>query len=302
MMPMPQRRLTSVAVRTGGEIYLFDCGEGTQVPYKTLHLGLRPLRLIAVSHLHADHCLGLPGLLMLRAQMPDPEPLSVVGPPGLERFIRHLRQDLAMYINYEIRITEWAASATTLAYEDEKIRLAWEPVAHSVFCLGYRLEEHPRPGRFDTAAAEALGIPFGPLRGRLQRGEAVVLPSGEAVRPEQVLGPTRPGRRIAFITDTTLTPALERLLHQVDLAFLEGMFLPEHLDEALAKKHLTVDQATDAATRAGAGRVILLHLSPRYEVKEEGRFDAVAAEHHPRARVGREGEVIELPLPEQGAQ
>ena len=90
---MPMRRLTSVGLRTGqGSVYLFDCGEGTQIPYKELHLGLRALKLVAVTHLHADHCLGLPGLLMLRAQMPDPEPLTVLGPPGLKSFIHHVRR------------------------------------------------------------------------------------------------------------------------------------------------------------------------------------------------------------------
>jgi ribonuclease Z len=310
MMPMPRRRLTAVALRLGGWVYLFDCGEGTQVPYKEAHLGQRGLRLCAITHLHADHCLGLPGMLMLRAQMPDPEPLTLVGPPGLARFVRDVRRDLALYINYEIRIEEHAGQSGVgrrgaptggeleLAYEDEQLRLFWQPVAHSCFCLGYRLEERDRPGRFDPAAADALGIPFGPLRGQLQRGETVVTPSGATVQPGQVLGPQRRGRHLAFITDTGLAPSLPTLLRDTDLAFLEGMFLSEHLQEALEKKHLTVEQAATAAREAGVKRLMLVHLSPRYDAADVGRLQEEASRHHPAARVARDGEQLALPFPE----
>lgn len=297
---MPRRRLTSVAVRLGGWVYLFDCGEGTQVPYKELHLGLRPLRVVAVSHLHADHCLGLPGLLMLRAQMPDPEPLLILGPPGLRRFLRHVREDLAVFINYEIEVREWAPPAAPeddLAYEDELLRLRWRPLAHSTLCLGYRLEEHERPGRFDPDAAERLGVPFGPLRGRLQAGEAIVLEGERRVEPAQVLGPPRRGRRIAFVTDTAPCASLAPLLAGTDVAFLEGMFLPEHREEAASKKHLSVDQAAQAATEAQVDRLVLVHLSPRYEGAEVKALGAEAARLHARVEVARDGQRIEVPLP-----
>jgi ribonuclease Z len=300
MMPMPRRRLTAVALRLGGWVYLFDCGEGTQVPYKELHLGQRGLRLCAITHLHADHCLGLPGMLMLRAQMPDPEPLTLVGPPGLARFVRDVRRDLALYINYEIRIEEWKGKPDELelAYEDEQLRLFWQPVLHSVFCLGYRLEERDRPGRFDPAAADALGVPFGPLRGQLQRGESVVTPGGATVQPEQVLGPRRRGRHLAFITDTGLAPSLPALLRETDLSFVEGMFLSEHREEALEKKHLTVEQAATAAREAGVKRLMLVHISPRYDAADVGRLQEEASQHHPVARVARDGEQLALPFPE----
>lgn len=298
MMPMPRRRLTSVAIRVEGQVYLFDCGEGTQVPYKELHLGQRAMRLIAVTHLHADHCLGLPGLLMLRAQMPEPPPLTVLGPPGLARFINHMRRDLAMYINYEVRVQEWSEEAEAQAYSDELVRVLWEPLDHTTFCLGYRLEEHPRPGRFDPATADALGVPRGPLLGRLQQGHAVQLPDGTTVQPSQVLGPTRRGRRVAFATDTTVAPRLAPLLQDTDLAFLESMFLDEHVEEAAIKKHMTVTQAASAARDAGAARLVLVHLSPRYDEADLRRFEQQALPHHPHAQVARDGQVITLPLPD----
>lgn len=300
MMPMPRRRLSAVAVRLGGWVYLFDCGEGTQVPYKELHLGQRGLRLCAITHLHADHCLGLPGMLMLRAQMPDPGPLTLLGPPGLSRLVRDMRRDLALYINYRIEIREWRGqgSEQQLAYRDELLELYWQPLDHSVLCLGYRLQEHARPGRFDPQAADALGVPFGPLRGELQRGREVMTSEGRKVRPEQVLGPPRRGRRLVFATDTAPTPALSSLLQDADLAFLEGMFLAEHAEEAAAKKHLTVEQAASLAARAGVARLVLTHLSPRYEASQLAELQAEASRHHPAARIARDGELYTVPLPE----
>ena len=298
-MPMPRRRLTSVGLRTGqGTVYLFDCGEGTQIPYKEQHLGLRALRVIAVTHLHADHCLGLPGLLMLRAQMPDPEPLTVLGPPGLKKFIQHVRRDLGMYINYEIKIHRWSEDGQALAYEDDEVQISWRPLNHSVLCLGYRLEEHVRPGRFDPLAAEELGVPRGPLWGKLQQGQAVETPLGERVLPEQVLGAPRRGRRVAFITDTAPCDQMDSLLQGADLALLEGMFHSEHMEDALSKKHMTVEQSCVAASRAGVAQVVLVHLSPRYSGQDIPRLTEEARRHHSRVRVGRDGETFELGAPE----
>lgn len=298
MMPMPHRRLSSVAVRVEGRVYLFDCGEGTQVPYKEQHVGMRSLTLIVVSHLHADHVLGLPGLLMLRAQMPDPDTLTLVGPPGLGRFVRNVRADLRMHITYPIEVIEWSKGAGDVAFENDQLRLIWKPLAHSVLSLGYRLEEHVRPGRFDSEAARALGIPEGPLYGRLQRGETVTLDDGAQVQPEQVLGPARRGRHLALIGDTADTPALRELLADVDLAFMESMFLPEHTAEAAEKRHMTVDGSARAARDAGAQRLVLLHVSPRYENRDLKQFTKVAREILPAAELGREGQLVEVPLPD----
>jgi len=298
MMPMPHRRLSSVAVRTGGAVYLFDCGEGTQVPYKELHLGLRPLRVVIISHLHADHVLGLPGMLMLRAQMPDAGPLTLVGPPGLGRFVRNVRADLKMHVRYPIDVIEWSADADAVAYRDEHVQLLWQPLSHSVLCLGYRLEEHQRPGRFDPQAARELGVPSGRLFGQLQSGETVTTPDGETVRPEQVLGPARRGRHMAYATDTVVTPSMQPLLRAVDVAFVESMFLPEHAADAADKKHMTAEQAAQAACEAAVNRLVLLHISPRYENRDLKRFKETARAIHPRSEVAREGQLIEVPLPD----
>lgn len=305
MMPMPGRPLTAVAVRTGGAVYLLDCGEGTQVLYKALHVGMRALRMVALTHLHADHCLGLPGLLMLRSQMDDPDPLTIVGPFGIERFTRHVIRDLACRITFRLdfveidtRQEESGKGPFLVAYEDDLVRLRWGPLHHSVFCVGYRLEEHERPGRFSIEAAQGLGLPPGPLYGRLQTGEEVTVPDGTVVRPEQVLGPTRPGRLVAYCTDTAPCKNLYRVLDQVDLAFLEGMFLPEHTEEAKQKRHLTVADAARIAKRSNVRQTILVHLSPRYDNKLARQVDEVARGVHDAVRRGRDGERFELRLRE----
>ncbi|HSB66625.1 MAG TPA: MBL fold metallo-hydrolase, partial [Anaerolineales bacterium] len=193
---MPGRFLTSVAVRLQGQLYLFDAGEGCQINLKRTKLGIKPLRVMAVSHLHGDHCLGVPGLLMMRAQVPGAGPLTILGPPGIERFIRQVHESLAFFLDYPLSFVEWNEGHSEVAYEDDLIRILWGPLKHTTLCLGYRLEEHLRPGKFKPEAAKALGIPYGPLWGKLQRGETITLDQGSKISPDQVLGPSRPGRKV----------------------------------------------------------------------------------------------------------
>jgi len=298
MMPMPYRFLTTLAVRHQGQLYFFDAGEGCQINLKRAKLGIKALRVLAVSHLHGDHCLGVPGLLMMRAQVADPPPLAILGPPGIERFVSQLQEILGFFMNYPIRFIEWHEDSDETAYQDEHIRILWSPLKHTTFCLGYRFEEHARPGKFRLDAAEALGIPSGPLRGRLQRGEAVVLDSGKRILPEQVVGPPRRGRHICYAVDTRPAQSLHRLCNGVDAAFLDGMFLTEHQEEAEEKGHMTVDEAARLATRAGAHRTVLVHISPRYSEDDIKGPGAAALERFPNAEMGRDLQVYSIPYAE----
>lgn len=287
-MPMPDRFLTSLAVRHEGQTYLFDAGEGAQVALKKVKLGIKNLRVLSVSHLHADHCLGVPGLLMMRAQVPDPGPLTLLGPPGIEAFVSRLRELLGFFINYPVRFVEWTEKAPETAYEDESVRVLWAPLKHTAFCLGYRIEEHPRPGKFKESAAKALGIPAGPSWGKLQKGEAVTAEDGTTVLPDQVLGPSRPGRHVCYAVDTRPSKALYRLAGDADLAFLDGMFHPEQGAEAEARGHMTVDDAARVAARAGVRRAVLVHISPRYGDEDMEALTAAAVGRFPRTEMGRD--------------
>ncbi len=288
MMPMPDRLLTSVAVRLGGCCYLFDAGEGVQLGLKRTHLGMGGLKVVAITHLHADHCLGLPGLLMLRAQIDHPEPLTLLGPPGLSRFVQQNQEILRFHINYPIHCVEWQSQKTAVAYQDHQVRIIWQPLEHTRFCLGFRLEEQRRPGKFHPERARALEILEGPHWGRLQRGETVFLPSGHTITPDQVMGPSRRGRHICYAVDTRPCAGLEMLCREVDMAFVEGMFLPEDGQHADAKGHLTVVEAADIAFRAGARRAVLVHISPRYGAEDLPDLERAAREHFAEARIGRD--------------
>ena len=276
MMPMPYRLLTSLAVRLNGRIYLFDAGEGAQLGLKETRIGVRGIAAIAVSHLHADHCLGIPGIMMLRAQTEAAEPLAIVGPPGIERFVRQTHENLGFYLNYPLQFKEWAPDENAPAFEDDQVRILWAPLEHSRFCLGYRLEERERPGKFHAHRALALGVPKGPSWGSLQRGEPVTLDDGRNITPDQVLGESRRGRHVAYVVDTRPCRAVYRLSEAADMAFLEGMFLPEDAEHAESKDHLTVADASRIAARAGVKRAVLVHVSPRYDGETLSRLEAAA--------------------------
>ncbi|HQN20193.1 MAG TPA: ribonuclease Z [Syntrophobacteraceae bacterium] len=299
MMPLPDRLLSSLAVRLNGRTYLFDAGEGTQLGWKRAQLALRGFKLLAVTHLHADHCLGVPGLLMLRAQMDDPEPFTVLGPPGIRSFLEETRKGLGFYLNYPIHFIEWSETSESLAYEDDQVRILWQPLKHTRFCLGYRMEEHERPGRFNPGRAVQLGIRKGPLWGELQKGNEIILESGKAITPCQVLGPARSGRHLAYVVDTRPTKALYTLCRNVDIAFMEGMFLPEHAEHADIKGHMTVIEASRLARRAGVKQAILIHISPRYSGEDLQQIEDKAREAFETIKVGRDLDVYSVPYTDQ---
>jgi ribonuclease Z len=185
-----------------------------------------------------------------------------------------------------------------VAYEDDDLTISWKPLRHRVPCLGYRLEEHGRPGRFDPDRARALGVPEGPLWGALQRGEHVHVEGRGEVAPGEILGRPRRGRAVAYCTDTAPCDTIEELCAGVDVAFVEGMFMPEHEEEGRLKMHLTVEQAAAATRRAGALRTVLVHLSPRYGAGDIRRIDGLARKVNRTARMGRDLMVIDVPLPD----
>lgn len=298
MMPMPYRLLTSLAVRLNGRVYLFDAGEGAQLGLKKSRVGVRGLGVLAVTHLHADHCLGIPGILMLRSQIQDPEPLTIIGPPGIERFIRQVHENLGFYLSFPIIFIEWSSQCGEVAFEDDQVRVIWHPLEHSRFCLGYRLEEYDRPGRFKPHRAADLSIPQGSLWGKLQKGQPVTLENGREITPAEVLGEPRRGRHIAYVVDTRPTKGIYRLCKDADIAFMEGMFLPDDAEHADAKGHLTVVDAARIARRAGVRRAVLVHISPRYDKDEIHLLAAAAESRFAEAEMGEDLRVYHVAFPE----
>lgn len=296
---MPYRYLTSLVVRLQGFMYMFDAGEGTQIALKKAAIGVKNLRVLALSHLHGDHCLGIPGILMMRAQLEEPGPLTILGPPGTEEFLKSVHQALRFHLSFPVNFVEWRQEGPQEAYRDELVRISWEPLSHTTFCLGFRLEEHQRPGKFRPDAARRLGVPEGPLWGELQRGREVSLENGTRVAPGQVAGTPRRGRSVCYAVDTKACKSLYRICREVDMAFLDGMFLPQHSQEAAQKGHMTAEDAARVASRCGSKKVVLVHLSPRY--KEESEIQAMehsAKKRHPEAHVGKDLTMYSISLPD----
>jgi ribonuclease Z len=262
MMPLPNRFLTSVLLRREGDLFLFDGGEGTQVSLRRLNLRWKKISAIFVSHTHADHVTGIPGLLMLSSQVDRDDPLYIFGPPRIAEYIETSRRVLDMYINYEIIVKEIVSPGVVYSGDGFKIRAF--PLRHTKPCLGYTLEEDLRPGEFYPQKAEALSVRRGPLWSRLQAGETVRAEDGSEVRPEQVLGPPRSGRKFSFVTDTLAFPEISAEVAGSDFFVCEGMFERELEESAREKKHMTAEQAARLALAAKVKKLALIHYSPRY--------------------------------------
>jgi len=267
MMPLPYRHLTSMLLRREGELFLFDAGEATQISIRRLNLRWKKITAIFLSHMHADHVTGLPGILMLSSQVDRDEPLYIYGPPRIAEFIEQTRKSLDMYINYEIIVREFAEPKVLWETPDFSIRSFG--LRHTKPCFGYTLEENPRPGAFFPEKAADLGVPRGPLWSVLQGGKDVVLPSGKTVHPQDVLGPPRSGRKVSYVTDSLYFPEIARDVGGSDLLVCEGMFEEALASSALEKRHMTARQAATLARDAGGVRQLgLIHYSPRYADKE----------------------------------
>jgi ribonuclease Z len=267
MMPLPHRSLTSVLLRREGELFLFDGGEGTQVSIRRLNLRWKKITAIFVSHMHADHVTGLPGILMLSSQVDRAEPLYIVGPPRIADYIETNRRTLDMYINYEIVVREIGEPG--VVWKGEGFRVRAFPLRHTKTCYGYALEEDSRPGAFHPERAIELGVPRGPLWSRLQDGESVASSGGAIVESSQVMGEPRSGRKFSYVTDSLYFPEIAREVADSDLLVCEGMFETALEQSAVEKRHMTAAQAARIARDAGGVRKLaLIHYSPRYAERD----------------------------------
>jgi ribonuclease Z len=291
--PTAQRATSATLIRRGGDRILVDCGEGTQRQLLRSDVGLIDLEHVFLTHFHADHYLGLPGMLKTFALRGRELPVTVYGPPGLKDLFGTLRRVFGT-LTYEVGLVE-VRPGDVVARDDYVIRAFG--VDHGTQAVGYALVESPRPGRFDVEAADALGVPPGRERGQLQHGEPVTLASGETVLPEQVLGLPRPGRAIALTGDTAPAASVVDAATGADLLVHEATFCADERERAGETRHSTAAEAALAAQAAGVRMLALTHVSSRYfgsEVADEAR--QVFAE----TVVPRDFDVVEIPFPERG--
>ena len=292
-VPTARRAPSALLVRRGSERLLFDCAEGTQRQMLRSTVGLVELREVFLTHYHADHYLGLPGMLKTFALRGREVDLTVYGPPGLVDLFGALKRIFGK-LTYKVRLVELEAGDVL---ERDGYDLVTFAPAHGVSAIGYALVEAPRPGRFDVEAADALGVDP-PERGLLQRGESVELDDGRVVTPDAVLGPARPGRKVVLAGDTSPSPIVLAAAREAEVLVHEATFLEEERERARETAHSTALEAAELARDADVSFLALTHLSNRHfgpEVEREARTI------FPETVVPKDFDVIDVPFPERGS-
>jgi ribonuclease Z len=290
--PSARRSTAAVLVARGGERLLFDCGEGTQRQMQK-SLGLTQVDEIYLTHFHADHMLGLPGLLKTYDLTDREAPLRVFGPPGLKELFTVLRP-LIGRLRYPLELGELKAGERV--DHDEYAVESFE-AAHNVRAFGWALVEDERPGRFDPQVAKDLGVREGPDFARLQRGEEVEGSKG-TVKPDQVMGETRLGRIVVITGDTAPSPRTVAAAADADLLIHDSSFMEEDVQRAAETGHSTVGQAAAVAMEAHVKMLALVHISARYHV---GKVLEEARQVCPDCVAPRDFDQIVVPFPERGA-
>lgn len=287
MMPLPHRWLTSLMTRCDGSNLLIDCGEGTQIALKEKGWSPKPVDVICFTHYHADHISGLPGFLLTMGNAERTEPVTLIGPKGLERVVNALRT-IAPELPFPLQLIELTEPKEQLAigpYQIDAYRLN-----HNVLCYGYSISI-PRKGRFDVERAKAQEIPQ-KFWNRLQKGETIA-EEERILTPEMVLGPDRRGIRVTYCTDTRPVPVIAEFARDADLFICEGMYgEPEKEAKAREYKHMTFYEAARLAKEAKARELWLTHYSPSLIRPEE--YMAQVRDIFPRAKAAKDGWTVEL--------
>lgn len=262
-VPTRSRNVSSVALRLPqrAELWLFDCGEGTQHQFLRSNLKISQLRRIFITHLHGDHIFGLMGLLASSGLAGNAQPIDIYGPPGLKEYLDACAK--YSYTNLGNRVKVYTVQPG-LVYKDAEFTVTCELLKHRVTAYGYRIVEKDRPGRFHAEKAQALGIPSGPIYGQLKQGKTVTLPDGRRIRGQDLCGETETGRKMAYCTDTVFCDSAIDLATGVDVLIHEATFAHQDADLAFERLHSTSTMAAQVALAAQVKLLIMTHFSPRY--------------------------------------
>ncbi|MEH2072344.1 MAG: ribonuclease Z [Nostoc sp.] len=262
-VPTRSRNVSSVALRLPqrGELWLFDCGEGTQHQILRSELKISQLSRIFITHMHGDHIFGLMGLLATCGLAGNVERIDIYGPPGLNEYIQTASRYSYTHFSYPIKVH---AIRPGVIYEDDDFIVSCGNLHHRITAFGYRVAEKDRTGRFDIEKAKALQIPPGRIYGQLKRGETVTLNDGRVIHGVELCGPTEIGRKIAYCTDTIFCDGAVELADDADVLIHEATFAHQDADMAFQRLHSTSTMAAQTALAAGAHRLIMTHFSPRY--------------------------------------
>lgn len=290
--PTIRRGLSGIAVRAHSDHLLVDCGEGSQRQMLRFGTGFAN-DFVLFTHFHADHYLGIVGYLRTLAMGDREAPMTLYGPgPTIRTLLKKIIHLGFKRMPFPLEFHE-LEHGDVIERAGYRIRVVG--VDHRTPCLGYVLEEPERPGRFDPDRARALGVAMGPEFGRLQRGESVRVDGGE-VRPDQVLGPSRPGRKIGFSGDTRPCDALADASRDADLLVHEATFAHSELERARETYHCTAKEAGQVAARAGVRRLVLTHISSRYDPRPKVLAEEAQAEYEGPVEIAEDGMTIEVGL------
>ncbi len=265
-VPTRHRNMTSILLNlqqpTLSQMWLFDCGEGTQHQFlKTSH---HPGKLdkIFITHLHGDHLFGLPGLLCSRSMQGNPSPLTIFGPKGIKEFVEMALRLSGSWTDYPLTVKEISAGEV---FDDGLFKVTAYPLNHPVECFGYRIEQHDKPGPLDAQRLLADGIKAGPLFQQLKKGQTVEMPDGRRVNGQDYLGPSTPGVKLAIFGDTAPCPAALAMAKEVDVMVHETTLEHEMAEKANSRGHSSSIQTAELARDANVGKLIITHVSSRYD-------------------------------------
>lgn len=288
-MPSKSRGLPAIAVRAAGAVILFDCGEGTQRQFINSGIGFRRDFHIFLTHHHGDHVLGVPGLLYTMAMSGRREAVVIYGPEGTEELIHSLTPPQLGRIPFQLEIEEMTPGKVIRI---RNMSVGCVEADHSQAALSYYLQEDPRPGRMREDFLESLGVPRGPLWGRLQRGRPITH-GGRTISPEEALGPPRAGRKIVYTGDTRPSEGIYEVAKHADVLIHDSTFDDTMRDTANLEGHSTARQAAEAAAKCGVSLLCLVHISPRYENPE--KLLAEARAFFPNTILPHDLDFIEVP-------
>lgn len=291
-IPTPQRGLPAIAIRRKNELLLFDCGEGVQRQMIQAGVGFHRKTKVFVTHMHGDHMLGLPGLFQTMSLLDREKKLEVYGPAGIIAFVEAIKQTVHFILTFPIEVSEIKEAGIVCAEKEYEVHATWAD--HVTPSLAYALIEKPRPGRFYPEKARSLRVPEGPLWSKLQRGSVVKLSDGRIVKPEEVLGPPRPGRKVVYTGDTRPSKNLVKFAENADLLIHDATFDDELWERAREDGHSTPSQAAETAKKAGVKWLVLTHISARY--KDPSLLLEQARKVFPRADLAEDFMKIDLPL------
>jgi ribonuclease Z len=290
--PTVERGLSSIAIMREGELLLFDAGEGMQRNFIKAGLGMNREMKVFVTHMHADHCVGLLGLLQTMALQGRERPLDIYGQPRLKEFLLENMRIINFGLTFDVSIHTIEKEGVVVEEDGYVVRCC--EAKHSIPALSFRLDERDRPGPFNVELAKKLGIPEGELYSRLQRGQDIEH-GGKVVKSSEVVGPPRPGRKIGISGDTRPTDKLAKFFAGCDVLVFESTYAHDKLQKALETSHSTATEAATIAKQAAVKKLFLTHFSARYD--ETTALVAEASAIHGNVEAADDLKVVDIPYP-----